>query len=77
MAEGRKRGGSEQWCAGAAAGRRHVIDGETFTDLDDARQRAEHWCGEVAGRRVHGTTRKVLRELFESVEKAARLPPPA
>jgi transposase len=52
------------------------FDGETFADLDDARQRAEHWCREVAGLRVHGTTRKVPRELFESVEKAAMLPPP-
>jgi transposase len=53
------------------------FDGETFVDLDHARRHAEHWCGEVAGRRVHGTTCKVPRELFESVEKAAMLPPPA
>ncbi|MEO7034322.1 MAG: IS21 family transposase, partial [Polyangiaceae bacterium] len=52
------------------------FDGETFVDLDDARQRAEHWCREVAGMRVHGTTRKVPRELFESVEKPAMLAPP-
>lgn len=52
------------------------FDGETFADLDDARQRAEHWCREVAGSRVHGTTQKVPRELFESVEKPAMLPPP-
>lgn len=53
------------------------FDGETFTDLDDARRRAEHWCRDVAGQRVHGTTRKVPSELFESAEKAAMLPPPA
>jgi transposase len=52
------------------------FDGETFTDLDDARQRAEHWCRDVAGMRVHGTTRKVPRELFESIERAAMLAPP-
>lgn len=53
------------------------FDGETFADLDDARQRAEHWCREIAGVRVHGTTQKVPRQLFESIEKGAMLPPPA
>lgn len=53
------------------------FDGETFTDLDDARRSAEHWSREVAGSRVHGTTRQVPRELFESAEKAAMLAPPA
>ncbi len=53
------------------------FDGETFTDLDDARRSAEHWSREIAGARVHGTTRQVPRELFESVEKAAMLAPPA
>lgn len=52
------------------------FDGETFTDLADARRSAELWAREIAGRRVHGTTRRVPRELFESVEKAAMLPPP-
>jgi len=56
--------------------RESCFDGETFADLDDARQRAEHWCREVAEMRVHGTTRKVPRELFESVERAAMLAPP-
>jgi len=52
------------------------FDGETFTDLEDSRKRAEHWCREVAGKRVHGTTRRVPCELFESMEKAAMLPAP-
>jgi transposase len=52
------------------------FDGEAFVDLDDARQRAEQWCRDVAGQRVHGTTRRVPREVFESVEKAAMLPAP-
>jgi transposase len=52
------------------------FDGETFAALDDARRHAEHWCREVAGKRVHGTTRKVPWELFEFVEKAAMLAPP-
>src|SRR5260370_619926 len=52
------------------------FDGETFANLDDARQSAQHWCREIAGTRVHGTTRRIPRELFESIEKAAMLPPP-
>ena len=52
------------------------FDGESFTGLDDARGNAEHWCGEIAGRRIHGTTQKVPRELFEQTEKAAMLPAP-
>ena len=52
------------------------FDGETFVDLEDARRSAEHWCREIAGKRVHGTTRRVPREVFESVEKLAMLPPP-
>jgi len=53
------------------------FDGETFADLADARRSSEHWAREVAGMRVHGTTRRVPRELFESVEKPAMLAPPS
>jgi transposase len=45
------------------------FDGESFTGIDDARASAEVWCRDIAGARVHGTTRKVPREVFESVEK--------
>ena len=50
--------------------------GEELRDLDDARRSAAEWCAEVAGRRVHGTTRKVPREVFEAIEKPTLLPPP-
>jgi transposase len=53
------------------------FDGETFTSLDEARSSAEQWCRDTAGARVHGTTRQVPREVFESIEKAIMLPPPA
>jgi hypothetical protein len=53
------------------------FDGETFSGLDDARKSAETWCRDVAGARIHGTTRQVPRELFESTEKPAMLPPPS
>lgn len=52
------------------------FDGEEFTGLDDARRSAEVWCREVAGARIHGTTRQVPRDVFEATEKHAMLPPP-
>ena len=48
--------------------------GGTFTDLADARRQAERWCREVAGQRVHGTTRRVPRVVFEDRERTALLP---
>jgi transposase len=52
------------------------FDGETFTGLDDTRGSADVWCRDVAGARVHGTTRAVPREVFERVELAAMKPAP-
>jgi hypothetical protein len=51
--------------------------GEEFRDLDAARQSAAEWSAETAGRRIHGTTRQVPREVFESIEKATMQPPPS
>jgi len=51
--------------------------GETFSsELGEIRAHAEIWCHDVAGVRVHGTTRKVPRELYEREERARMLPPP-
>jgi hypothetical protein len=47
--------------------------GGTFADLADARVQAARWCREVAGQRVHGTTRQVPRVVFEDQERAALL----
>jgi transposase len=52
------------------------FDGESFSGLDDARRSAEAWCKDVAGARVHGTTRKVPREVFEADEMPHMLAPP-
>ena len=52
------------------------FDGEQFTGLAHARESAVHWCREIAGARIHGTTRKVPRDVFEAVERAAMMPPP-
>lgn len=52
------------------------FEGEDFTGLDDARLSARHWSGEVAGGRVHGTTRRVPREVYEAEEKGSMSPVP-
>jgi hypothetical protein len=55
----------ERWC-----------DGEHFLDVGDARRSAALWCEEVAGARVHGTTRAVPRVVFAAEEKPHLAPPP-
>lgn len=51
--------------------------GETFSaDLSMLRESAERWCREVAGMRVHGTTRRVPCEVFEVEELPHLLPVP-
>jgi transposase len=49
--------------------RERLWKGGTFTDLADVRRQAERWCREVAGQRVHGTTRQVPRVVFEDHER--------
>jgi hypothetical protein len=51
--------------------------GESFSDdLAVLRESAEHWCRDVAGTRIHGTTRCVPREVFEAEEQKTLLPAP-
>lgn len=50
--------------------------GERFGSLDEARASALHWCREIAGMRVHGTTRARPREVFEQQERALLSPAP-
>ncbi|MFT3874231.1 MAG: IS21 family transposase [Nocardioides sp.] len=50
--------------------------GETFTDLADAQARAEIWCAERAGMRIHGTTQRRPAEAFAELEAGALLPAP-
>lgn len=52
--------------------------GESFSDdLAVLRASAERWCVEVAGARIHGTTRRVPSEVFESEERAHLGPAPS
>ena len=51
--------------------------GETFTDLADAQARAQRWCAERAGMRIHGTIQARPLEVFTQAEVPALLPVPA
>lgn len=54
--------------------RERFFKGGQFHDLPDLRQQAKHWCLEVAGQRVHGTTRRLPLVVFQEEEKAHLLP---
>lgn len=54
------------------------LGGESFSDdLALLRASAERWCVEIAGGRIHGTTRRVPHEVFEAEERPHLLPAPA
>ena len=54
--------------------RENFFKGEHFADRDHAQREAEKWCLMTAGLRIHGTTRKRPRVVFEQQERQALLP---
>lgn len=48
--------------------RQSFFAGESFVDLADERRRAERWCRETAGMRIHGTTQLRPAEVFRTEE---------
>jgi len=54
--------------------RGNFFAGEAFTGLADAQDRAEAWCRDVAGMRIHGTIQARPAEVFAEHEAAALLP---
>jgi len=50
--------------------------GEEFVDLADCRARAEAWCSQVAGTRIHGSTRARPGEVFAAEEAELLGPAP-
>jgi hypothetical protein len=54
--------------------RERFFKGGQFHDLSDLRQQARRWCLEVAGQRVHGTTRRLPLVVFQEEEKSKLLP---
>jgi transposase len=55
--------------------RENFFKGEEFLDKDHAQREAVKWCMNTAGMRIHGTTRKCPRIVFEEQEKSLLLPP--
>jgi hypothetical protein len=45
-------------------------------NITEIRRHAEAWCRDVAGARVHGTTRRVPREVYETEERPQMQPAP-
>src|SRR5713101_4591523 len=50
--------------------------GERLYSLEQAQERARHWCSEEYGRRRHTRTQRMPLEHFEAEERPALLPPP-
>ncbi len=54
--------------------RERFFKGGSFRNLEDCRDQAERWCRDIAGVRVHGTTRKLPLEVFATEEQAKLQP---
>jgi transposase len=54
--------------------RENFFKGEKFIDADHVQREVVKWCINTAGMRIHGTTRKRPRIIFEEQEKALLLP---
>jgi hypothetical protein len=57
--------------------RGNFFAGEEFADLADAQARAQAWCADKAGQRIHGTTCARPGVVFAEAEAALLLPAPA
>jgi len=53
--------------------RGRLYKGGIFRDIDDANRQAVAWCREIAGQRIHGTTRQQPLAVFEAIEQPALL----
>lgn len=56
--------------------RGNFFAGEEFVDLADAQARAERWCADKAGQRIHGTICARPAQVFAEHEAAVLLPAP-
>jgi len=52
------------------------LKGRSFKSLDEQNRHLAQWEETVADTRIHGTTKRQVRQLFESVERAALQPLP-
>jgi transposase len=51
--------------------RERFFKGDNFKDLADVRDQAQRWCRDVAGTRIHGTTRRQPLQVFLDEERPA------
>jgi transposase len=56
---------------------RNLVGGQDFSDIQAANQGALVWLEQVAGQRIHGTTRQQPLVQFQTVEQAAMAPLPS
>jgi len=59
---------------GVPYARERFFKGGEFHGLQDMRRQAREWCLEVAGQRVHGTTRRLPLVVFREEEQSKLLP---
>jgi transposase len=55
----------------------NALKGRTFSSLADQNGHLQTWEATVADTRIHGTTRRQVKEVFEQTEKPALMPMPA
>ncbi len=58
---------------GVPYARERFFKGSEFKDLADIRDQAQRWCLQVAGLRIHGTTRRKPLVVFQDEERRALL----
>ena len=59
---------------GVPYARERLFKGGDFRDLADVREKAQRWCRDVAGQRIHGTTRRRPLVVFQDEERQALTP---
>jgi len=55
----------------------NALKGRTFASLSEQNQHLLTWETSIADTRIHGTTRRQVKEVFEQAEKPALMPMPA
>ena len=63
--------------AGVKYVRNNALKGRVFDSLAEENTYLDRWERQVADHRIHGTTKKQVKQLFEEIEKPALLPLPA
>lgn len=54
----------------------NCFKGRDFKDYEEAKEFLKDWLEKIANRRIHGTTKKIPYEVFDSIEKEKLIPLP-